>query len=753
MPTDVANQLGTARQFIPKPDATYQGRYQDLQATTVRANTKTANMELGQNLQKLSVALNDYRLNTEKYKEQKGLIEATRMINSETPEDVAKLNLIDAAQSYGYVDSMDNPYFQAHAERLRGGYLSAQMKQEYDDKYAMSPAKSANEEQSRYAQFSSDYKKKLYDSSGAPQNSLAFEMGYNESNLINANKLSQDWYSKKHAEDLQVTNDTLNARLGVIVDNSGELLKENGLMTKAVQDIANEAKLMGLPPDARQSLWEGFLKQLVANGRIDGERLEQMCQNIDIQTNVDGTQMKLSDVVNIAQYKQIANDYHNQFMNQRKYDFVKKYTDMGRAGIQQAMADVEDMRYTDPVSYAELAPLLPQVVSGVERKEAERARALKTSHSNRFNTDDPVEIANVLDEWLKGNTVVNGMPITSWKLDEQTLMDISSAYMAEACKSGDASTFFKIMQLPQMRNLRQSITAGLQSSLAGIKPTDDGGTTADGDMGLRNLALFVANNPNDTQLCFGSEVAREGRILASFMRLRGEAGGLRLYSEVAAMPDDIRRERKQEVDGWMAGLTIEGARHLNSFNVPEDSDTDTIYLDMNINGEVRADVEQAATAYALSGMTSQNATIQAINDVKANYVTYHWGAFPRSTFYNMGTNDDQGWLCHGLDALIYECSESQASEVQLSYNSTTQTFTAINPYDDNRVTWSLAKVRKASIEAYQRALEWSQSQPTETSSYSADDINRERGYGQKQSFLDAFRDPMFALQYGEKEEI
>ena len=127
MPTDVANQLGTARQFIPKPDATYQGRYQDLQATTVRANNKTANMELGQNLQKLSVALNDYRLNTEKYKEQKGLIEATRMINSETPEDVAKLNLIDAAQSYGYVDSMDNPYFQAHAERLRGGYLSAQM--------------------------------------------------------------------------------------------------------------------------------------------------------------------------------------------------------------------------------------------------------------------------------------------------------------------------------------------------------------------------------------------------------------------------------------------------------------------------------------------------------------------------------------------------------------------------------------------------------------------------------------------------
>ena len=55
MPTDVANQLGTARQFIPRPDSTYQGRYQDLQATTVRANTKTANMELGQNLQKLSI--------------------------------------------------------------------------------------------------------------------------------------------------------------------------------------------------------------------------------------------------------------------------------------------------------------------------------------------------------------------------------------------------------------------------------------------------------------------------------------------------------------------------------------------------------------------------------------------------------------------------------------------------------------------------------------------------------------------------
>lgn len=747
MPTDVSNQLGAARQFTPRPESTYQGRYQDLQATTVRASNKTKNLELGQNLQKLSVALNDYRLNTEKYKEQKGLLEATRMINSETPEDVVKLNLIDIAQTYGYVDSMDNPYFQAHAERLRGGYLSAQMKQQYDDKYAMSPAKSANEEQTRYSQFSSDYKKNLYDSSGAPQNSLAFEMGYNESNLLNANKLSQDWYTKKHAEDMQVTHDTLNARLGVIVDTSGELLKENGLMTKSIQDIANEAKLMGLPPDARQGLWEGFMKQLVANGRIDGERLEQMCQNVDIQTNIDGTQMKLSDVVNMAQYKQIANDYHNQFMNQRKYDFVKKYVDMGKAGIQQSMADVEELRYSDPVSYAELAPLLPQINSGVEREEAKKARALATSHNNRSQSGDPVEVANVLDEWLKGNTVVNGMPITSWKLDEQTLMGISSAYMNEACRNGDASRFFKVMQLPQMKNLRQSITAGLQSSLAGIRPTDNGGTTADGDIALRNLALFVANNPNDTQLCFGADVAREGRVLASFMRLKGEEGGLRLYSEVAAMPDDIRSERKQDVKSNMAGLTIEGARHLNSFNVPEGDDTDTIYLDMNINGEVRNDVEQAATAYALSGMSSQNAVIQAINDVKANYATYHWGAFPRSTFYNMGTDDDQGWLCHGLDSLIYECSESQAGEVQLSYNSTTQTFTAVNPYSDNKVTWSLAKVRKASLEAYQRALGYSESAPTDTTGYSADDINRERGYGQEQLSSDAFSDPVFSLAF------
>ena len=85
--------------------------------------------------------------------------------------------------------------------------------------------------------------------------------------------------------------------------------------------------------------------------------------------------------------------------------------------------------------------------------------------------------------------------------------------------------------------------------------------------------------------------------------------------------------------------------------------------------------------------------------------------------------------------------------MQLSYNSTTQTFTAVNPYNDNKVTWSLAKVRKTSLEAYQKALGWSQSQPTETSSYSADDINRERGYGQEQLSPDAFSDPVFALPY------
>ena len=137
MPTPISGALGTQRQFTPQPDAGYVGRYAGVSPVTISASTNR-NDQLAQNLSQLTAALSSYRVSHEGYLNDTGSIDAERMVRGESEESIRKLNAIDAAQQEGFADALSNPYFKAHAERLRGGFLSTVMKNAYDEKYAMS---------------------------------------------------------------------------------------------------------------------------------------------------------------------------------------------------------------------------------------------------------------------------------------------------------------------------------------------------------------------------------------------------------------------------------------------------------------------------------------------------------------------------------------------------------------------------------------------------------------------------------------
>ena len=115
MPTDVSNALGTARQFSPRPDSLYQGRYGGLSVQQATADiSKSA--ELAENMNKLNAVVQGYLVQHEKYLDTRGQLEAENLINGLSADDIKKLSVVDAAQASGIVSSMDNPYFLAHAE-------------------------------------------------------------------------------------------------------------------------------------------------------------------------------------------------------------------------------------------------------------------------------------------------------------------------------------------------------------------------------------------------------------------------------------------------------------------------------------------------------------------------------------------------------------------------------------------------------------------------------------------------------------
>ena len=376
MPTDVSNALGTARQFTPRPDSLYQGRYGGLSVQQATADiSKSA--ELAENMNKLNAVVQGYLVQHEKYLDTKGLIDAQNYINGKSPEDIKTMDTIDAAQSAGILSSEDSKYFIAHAEKLRGTFLARQMKLDYDNEYAMNPSASLKEEQERFANYANKYKDNLFKSNSRPQNIAAFDMGFNENQLVNYTNLATDWNKKKYQDDITVTMASTQSKLGDIIQNSPELLKVNGAMTQAVQEAFNETRLMGLPMSYRMKLLDDFATQIVQTGHLDSTRLEQMLDNVVVQTGLDGTKTVASSLLDMQTYKTYNAKFNEQFMTKQKEDMINSYVEKGKAGMDAYLADLEKMRIEDPDNAPAFANLYPQIKNGINQKEKRNYLVIK----------------------------------------------------------------------------------------------------------------------------------------------------------------------------------------------------------------------------------------------------------------------------------------------------------------------------------------------------------------------------------------
>lgn len=742
MPNNISSAVGTARQFTPQPDARYVGNYQNVSGGQVATYTG-GYTELAQNILRLNDAFQSYMLNHEKVLDAKGHIEAERMINGMTPEDIKRLNTIDAAQHEGYVDQTANPYFKAYAEKLRGQFMSTQMKNEYDLEYSMNPAKSLGEEAQRYAEFSSKWKQANIKGNSAPSNIVAFNAGFDESQLVNANNLATNWVKKKNEEDVVTTVANLRSKVGAVVLNAPELLKTKDALTKAVQNIFNESRLMGVPIQYRQQILEQLATDMVKTGHIqDWDRFKQMMENITIQTSMDGSSTKAYDLLDMQTYKTYASQYSKQFHTQAKYDFVQNYRKKGIAGYKEAMAEVDRLRKTDPEKAEEYNALLPQLYSQIEADEREKKAALRASlrgtaaggGSKISNTD---EVSAIFNAWCNGNSMYGGKPIGSLKLDEDALLANVRNQLAYAMSNQNSDMFFRVLDMPQMSKLRDTVSADIENKFASLRPTDDGGVNIGGDEEMINFFRFMYTNANNIEHSLGSSVAKDASILKTLVDTTGDFdSGLRMMSYYTNASDEDKSSFKQAVQMPLAGLTTEGIINAGSNN------PDIVYLEQD--PMLKSRVEDLAIAYMCQGGYSANEAVQAANrQIANNFYSYHYGAFPKGIANNLGIPDPVGWFTHGLDAGIWaavsngeyetaseDLKTSAAEQVHITYNDNTQTFEFNDWAGGGRYTMSLEQVRDKAKSDYQRAIEWASSQSsssnTDNDTTSVEEYNQSR---------------------------
>lgn len=252
---------------------------------------------------------------------------------------------------------------------------------------------------------------------------------------------------------------------------------------------------------------------------------------------------------------------------------------------------------------------------------------------------------------------------------------------------------------------------------------------------MMGLVQMITSNVNNVEHSFGADVAKQARILKSLVDVSGDFDtGLRLYANYNNADPDVVSQNKELVEAQMNGYTIEGVRHLDSVNAS--GSYDTVRFDSNMNSDLRNEIVDLATAYTTCGYTPSDAVNKAGADVANNFQTYHWGAFPKAIYNNIGTPDDEGYFSHALDQLCYRAAGdgNPADSVHIEYNRYTQMFYATDwSNDGGHAEMSLAEARQIAKQDYDDAVNYLAEHPSSNSDTSdnnydedADSINEER---------------------------
>lgn len=739
MPTPISGALGTQRQFTPQPDAGYVGRYAGVSPVNISASTNRSD-QLSQNLMQLTAALSSYRVSHEGYLNDTGSIDAERMVRGESEESIRKLNAIDAAQQEGFADALSNPYFKAHAERLRGGFLSTVMKNAYDEKYAMTPARTAQEEVSRYNQFARDWQKANLSGDAAPVNMTAFAAGFNENQLVNMGNLMASWEKKNYENEVKTVMASVQSELQDVIKNAPDLLQENGVVTARVQEIFNNVRLMGLPAEYRGKLLSDFAEEFIKLGYIDGTRLAQMMENITVQTSFDGTETKASDLLPMATIKNMAEEYHAQFHTQEKYDWVQGHIE--NQSLSEAMAEVAEWEHSDPVRARDYNRLIPEIERGIEQKKREAERAMRqrqaaagrgrSSGGGSSTVTDPQAVSDIISTWLQGGIVHNGMPIGAYSIDKSALYAIGMPVLQKLIRDGDVTQMHRLMDMPQMSAMRSTISSDFANLLSSIMPSDDGGVNIGSNESLRALLGAIQTNPAMIAGTFGGDFAREAYTIKTLTIANGggDAGyenGLRLYAlsnQVKRQSPDVHNANAKAAADNMLGFTIDDVPHSSG-------GTDWADFGMPCNQFVADDFRTLWTTLRDAGIEPEQAQSSVNRCARDNYETYHWGVFPITAHYNIGTDNDAHFFRKALDAYIYETCEGgdtiDYSETTIGFNPLTNvfTFTCNRMGRTKQVTLSQLHTKARSI--YTQTPEES---TTPADTWDVNDINEQRSLPQ-----------------------
>ena len=722
MPNEISNALGTARQFTPKPNSLYQGNYKDMGVSQAYAG-QSSWTTLADNMSKLNNALQSYAVAHEKFLDSTGLDKAQDLIKSKSPEDIEKLNLMDSAQTAGLVDVGSNPYFKAYAEKLRGNFLGARIKQDYDAEFADKPAKSAEDELKRFNKYVSDYRKGIVENA-PPSNTVAFDRGFYENSLTNATNLVTSYNKKKNEEYVVNTMSEITNEMGDIINDAPQLLAaDNHSFSDRVREIFNAGRLMGLPPQYRQKLADDFMKRLVETGAIPTERLNQMADAVIVQTDMAGNEKKLSDIVDMNTLAEANLSFNLKYDRTRMEKFVKDYGSSKQ--YNKFLQETEAMRYSNPREYRFRMSIAPQVEAEENKQiaKADRERRAFLSSINRKNggsgssskkiTDKEI-MNSTINAWVNGNTYTPQYgTISNMKFDEPLFTSCVMNEMSYLASVGATTGITKLLSMPQVSSIKKDLVTQVNSSLASIHFDSQGNVAY--DTNAENLVKWFQADPAGASFFYGGSTSNEAQVICGLITSTGSLDtAMNYYATWNTKSTDEKKLALSNIQKYYDVDAAYGAENLRD----GEKTGFTITADPSLNSTWRT----LTAILRMRGMGEEDSQNEAGKMLAQNLFYFRGLLCPKAVLNELGTGNDPEFFAQAIDDL-----SGYKENVLLSYDFESQMFLCKDLETGQQSMRSLESMRQiAQNLAEQDGAKKAQAYAANNTSMTADDINNAR---------------------------
>lgn len=612
--TQTSNAVGTAKQFTPQPQSTYQ-RNLVLPSfgNNIRAAQTNKGAELAQSLGIVSAALGQY--NSDHDKRQKEIADAVIPILYGREDHDVRLTMdgIAMVNKAGIGDLQDNPYALALIDQLKGQEISSEIHKRYQAYTSQERLKGTLQDEIKsYDEFFNDNVQEYLDRTTI-NNAYAMDNGLYESRVVNTGKVASQFVTDKAAEMSINRAESISTFVSENTRNRWKWTDDEiSTFTSQIGNLLTTTQERD--PTKNYQIMDNMLKTIAEN--TGNYTILEKLKDAPVYGN-----QKLSDFIDVEKYKDLANESNRKHWMEITRNIYDKVS---------ACKDKKSLyAYVDGLSGEEksiASTMIGGQIASIEAEERQKKMIeLAAQKAQQKAIVGNMNLNSQLNAVLNGQTTDSMGNAVALSADDYKTLGFTDTDVQTAINGvlsnlnpdnpDDVSKFMRLVYHPAFKKAAtETITNFAAMGLNSLTP--DNPTMSPMLQEIVNLYAKVPGYFND--------VLTDATTKASIMCVANF--GVDRYLQVRDILNDSGRLKA--LDDEIGGYVNEGISTLSLRSLADGSTPDGFSYTEHNSDQLKETYRNYARVFRAAGFSAAESARQAGYKVSSEYFTFNGCPIP-----------------------------------------------------------------------------------------------------------------------------